>query len=207
MLEVRYNFEGMKNSRPPRPEDRHLYAHAFGMNLFQRGLNNSRWFRLRCWLQRRCHRLLDLSELLQIHQRQGTHAIGEKTIPINHIVGSESRSCEFDRAFNPTDDRLGERWIAIAAARYNGQALPVVDLIQVGELYFVRDGHHRISVAHTIGQHFIEAEIVRYEVLNPPSLATITSINRCQAIQQESNRFDSQSLLQLSSHPPGGSYV
>ena len=57
------------------------------------------------------------------------------------------RSGDFDRNFHPLETHTRSRWLSIAVARLNGQAMPAVELIKVGEVYAVRDGHHRISVA------------------------------------------------------------
>lgn len=46
-----------------------------------------------------------------------------------------------------------------------GVKLPPVALIQVGEVYFVEDGHHRISVAKLWGEHEIEAEVTIWEMV------------------------------------------
>jgi hypothetical protein len=42
-----------------------------------------------------------------------------------------------------------------------------VELIQIGEVYFVQDGHHRISVARALGQRTIEAQVVVWQVSGP----------------------------------------
>jgi hypothetical protein len=47
----------------------------------------------------------------------------------------------------------------IAKLRLEGRPLPPVELIQVGDSYFVRDGHHRISVARAFGQTAIDAQV------------------------------------------------
>ncbi len=49
----------------------------------------------------------------------------------------------------------------IAIARLTGETLPPVDLVKVGDFYFVRDGHHRISVARALGQQFVDAIVVK----------------------------------------------
>jgi hypothetical protein len=90
-----------------------------------------------------------------------------RTVPIEQIQGSESRSHEFDRNFNPLRGYNKDRWLSIAMARQRDKALPPVELIQVGEVYFVRDGHHRISVARALGQQDIEAEVVVWQVNGP----------------------------------------
>jgi len=89
---------------------------------------------------------------------------GIQTVPIGQIHGSESRSGDFDRDFNPLQDHNKGRWLSVAAARRRGKALPPVDLIQVGDAYFVRDGHHRISVARALGQQDIEAKVIVWQV-------------------------------------------
>lgn len=81
-------------------------------------------------------------------------------VPLDQIIGSEGRSDDFDRDFNPLKLHNRDRWVGIAVARQIGVVLPPVELLQEGNHYFVRDGHHRISVAKTMGQLDIEARIV-----------------------------------------------
>jgi hypothetical protein len=87
------------------------------------------------------------------------HSAGLLTVEIGKIRGSESRSKDFDGSFHPFSDLMRERWTRIALARLNGLPLPPVELIQVGEEFFVRDGHHRISVARAFGADYIEANV------------------------------------------------
>lgn len=86
---------------------------------------------------------------------------------IERILGSEGRSSDFDRDFNPLRDHNKGRWLGVAAARQRGKPLPPVALIQVGDVYFVQDGHHRISVARALGQWAIEASVVVWQVDGP----------------------------------------
>jgi hypothetical protein len=100
------------------------------------------------------------------------HYAGSRTVPINRIKGSEGRSEDFDLDFNPTSNRTAERWVSIAVARACGDTLPLVELIQLGEDYFVRDGHHRISVARAFSEEYIDAVVITLElepVSVPPS--------------------------------------
>jgi hypothetical protein len=80
-------------------------------------------------------------------------------VPLDAIVGTVDRAVDFDRAFRPTSARLRSRWERIAAAQRRGEALPPISLFQVGELYFVRDGHHRVSVAKSLGRDDIDAYV------------------------------------------------
>jgi hypothetical protein len=59
------------------------------------------------------------------------------------------------------------RWLSVAAARDQGKGLPPVVLVQVGDVYFVRDGHHRIAVARALGQLDIEAQVTVWHVSGP----------------------------------------
>ncbi len=79
---------------------------------------------------------------------------------MDEIVGTERRSHDFDANFNPLNEQNLGRWINIAAARRTGVILPAVELVRVGDEYYVRDGHHRISVAKVMGQGEIDALIV-----------------------------------------------
>lgn len=81
-------------------------------------------------------------------------------IPLHKIVGSEGRSHDFDKQFHPLKGHVRDRWVSIFVAVHQGKLLPPVELIQVGDAFYVRDGHHRISVAKMLGQAAIEAEIV-----------------------------------------------
>lgn len=84
---------------------------------------------------------------------------GVKTVKLEQIVGSLNRYHQFDRAFLPVEDQLAARWQNIDRAFYKDISLPPVVLYKVGQVYFVVDGHHRVSVARRQGQEFIEAEV------------------------------------------------
>jgi hypothetical protein len=84
---------------------------------------------------------------------------GVKTIRVDQIAGSLNRYHEFDRAFLPKEDQLADRWQKVDRAFYQEVNLPPVVLYKVGEVYFVVDGHHRVSVAREQGQTFIDAEV------------------------------------------------
>lgn len=84
---------------------------------------------------------------------------GVHTVPIAQIVGSVDRYRDFDRAFLPRQDFMAERWQKVTRAWYQDISLPPILLYKVGEVYFVVDGHHRVSVAREKGQEAIEAEV------------------------------------------------
>lgn len=84
---------------------------------------------------------------------------GVQTVRVEQIAGSLNRYHEFDRVFLPTHDKLASRWQSVNRAFYQDISLPPVVLYKVGQVYFVVDGHHRVSVARKQGQIFIEAEV------------------------------------------------
>ncbi|MBM3151462.1 MAG: DUF4032 domain-containing protein [Chloroflexi bacterium] len=84
---------------------------------------------------------------------------GVHSVPIARITGSLNRYQDFDRAFLPKLDELSNRWQRVDQAWYREIDLPPVVLYKVGEVYFVVDGHHRVSVAREQGQEFIDAEV------------------------------------------------
>ncbi|HYP44236.1 MAG TPA: hypothetical protein VEQ66_03450 [Propionibacteriaceae bacterium] len=88
--------------------------------------------------------------------------VGIQTIPLERIIGSVDRACEFDRHFHPRRWDSRARIDALRAAFPNG-VLPAISVFEIGGVYFVSDGHHRVALAHERGQSFIEAEIVRLE--------------------------------------------
>jgi hypothetical protein len=92
---------------------------------------------------------------------------GVRTVEVAKIVGSVNRYRDFDRAFLPTRNSLAPRWQRVDRAFYEDVSLPPVVLYKVGEVYFVVDGHHRVSVAREQGQEFIEAEVRECRVKVP----------------------------------------
>jgi hypothetical protein len=80
-------------------------------------------------------------------------------VPLDAIVGTVDRNVDFDRGFRPTSPRLRSRWERINAAQRRGETMPPVSLYKVGDLYFVRDGHHRVSVAKAFGRKDIDAYV------------------------------------------------
>lgn len=84
---------------------------------------------------------------------------GVQTVLVDQIAGSLNRYHEFDRVFLPVSDKLAERWQSVNRAFYQDISLSPVVLYKVGQVYFVVDGHHRVSVAREQGQIYIEADV------------------------------------------------
>lgn len=108
--------------------------------------------------------LLDLTTEIADGKIHNQYYAGIRTVPVNQIKGSEGRTGDFDCYFNPTQSRTIDRWVSVATARMCGDTLPLIELIQLGEAYFVRDGHHRISVARALGEEYVDAKITVLEL-------------------------------------------
>jgi len=87
------------------------------------------------------------------------HSRGLQVVQLDSIVGTVNRGKEFDRAFRPTSSQVRGRWERIAQAMRRGDPIPPVDLYRIGDVHFVRDGHHRVSVARALGRRDIEARV------------------------------------------------
>jgi hypothetical protein len=103
--------------------------------------------------------ILPFEEVVEALGRVGERSLGLKVVPLDHIVGTVDRTRDFDRSFRPTTGRVRSRWERIAEAMRRGEPIPPISLYKVGDLYFVRDGHHRVSVARALGRNDIDAYV------------------------------------------------
>ncbi len=110
-------------------------------------------------LSGRPNKLLRWEEVKDKLQLRGQHYRGIRSVPVDEIVGSVGRYQDFDRAFLPRQDSTASRWKSIAKAYFGDVGLPPVKLYQVGDAYFVLDGHHRVSVARAQGVLYVDAEV------------------------------------------------
>lgn len=85
---------------------------------------------------------------------------GMQTVKIEDIAGSEGRYSDFNTAFLPKKEHLRKRWESIDKAHMNDVILPPIQLYKIGDMYFVRDGNHRVSVAKAQGVWSIDAEVI-----------------------------------------------
>jgi hypothetical protein len=141
------------SSGKPTPVEIHRAAQSQFYRVYRQG-------KLRRFLGKLFGQDTTLRTLAQRPITRPAHQQAIHYVPLSSIKGSEGRSADFDSHFNPLKAHNRERWIGIVKARRAGVTLPPVELVQVGEKYFVRDGHHRISVARAMGQLEIEAVIV-----------------------------------------------
>jgi hypothetical protein len=103
--------------------------------------------------------ILPFDEVVAALGRRGERRLGIETIALETIAGTVDRTREFDRRFRPRSRRLRLRWQRIAEAMRRGQPMPPIDVYRVGDVHFVRDGHHRVSVSRQLGRGNIDAHV------------------------------------------------
>lgn len=111
---------------------------------------------------------MSFDEVVNALGRRAENYLGTKLIPLDAIVGSVDKVRDFDRRFRPTSARSRQRWERLARASRTGEEIPPIDVYQVGDYYFVRDGHHRVSVARSLGLDVIEARVTAIDTFLTP---------------------------------------
>lgn len=129
------------------------------VSLFNRARQRGQFHRLKNLFSKHANTLLDLEDITR-YAAYSQRYDGLKSVNIDSIRGTQgSRTIDFDHHFHPLTDRIQDRWVSVAKAREKNIPLDAVRLIRVGDSYFVVDGHHRISVARTLGEAAIDAEV------------------------------------------------
>jgi hypothetical protein len=113
--------------------------------------------------------MLPFNEVVEALGYQGERRLGLRVIRLDSIVGSVDRGRDFDRRFRPTSGRVRERWERLALAARRGEEIPPIEVYRIGELHFIIDGHHRVSVAHSQGLPTIEAYVTEIRTKLDPS--------------------------------------
>jgi hypothetical protein len=126
-------------------------------NIFDRAYRNPNATGLGKLFQKENKPLLILEDALKAESLANRHYAGSAAIPLSAIQGTIDRDGDFDREFRPIQRGTELRWQKVATAMLRGVDLPPVELVKVGEIYFVKDGHHRISVSKALGYSYIDA--------------------------------------------------
>ena len=149
------------------------YLVADAAHDFTRARRRQTWSRLARTLRGRPTReteLLDFDDIAGPLRHTGERNIGLHNIDVDTIVGSVGRVGDFDRWFRPRRPVNRQRWEALDRASRAGAIIPPIEVYRVDHLHFVRDGHHRVSVARTHGVRTIDAFVT--EVTTPRTMTT-----------------------------------
>jgi nucleotide-binding universal stress UspA family protein len=136
---------------------------------FRRARRQAGRERLRARLRGKSAELLSYEQVRQMLKGKTGSAIGLKEIPLDAIVGSVGRYTDFTRSFLPLQDSDEARWARVQLKNLGLGGLPAIEVYQIGETYFVRDGNHRVSVARQLGATHIEAYVTQIDTRVPIS--------------------------------------
>ena len=174
---------------------------------FERAVFRAFWRKIVARLTGTNNQLLPFDEIRQHLPVRGQHYLGVRQVEVDKIIGSLGRYHDFDRAFLPIQSRTRDRWVSIDKAHYEDIILPPVELYKIGEVYFVKDGNHRVSVAHERGQTYIDAYIIEIDtpvILTPDITADGVSLKSEQAVFFETSRLaELRPDVQIETTQPG----
>lgn len=106
------------------------------------------------------HHLLNFTDAFSKRRFKGSSVRGLMAIPVKRIIGSVNRSQDYYYDFTKISE--GDRTRDIERLMARGETLPPIDVFQVGDYYYVEDGHHRVAIAKKLGQEFIDAYVTQY---------------------------------------------
>jgi hypothetical protein len=113
--------------------------------------------------------ILPFDEVVAALGFRGERRLGLQTLRLDTIVGTVDSTRDFDRRFRPTSGRIRERWERLALAQRRGEAIPPIDVYRIGDMHFVIDGHHRVSIAMATGAKTIEGYVTEVQTQLPPT--------------------------------------
>jgi len=118
-------------------------------------------------MRRKSNELISFHDVSSRIQPEGESYRGMQIVEVAHIVGSVDRFRDFNRTFLPLHNHTAGRWKNVDKAYHTDVRLPPIQLYKVGEVYFVKDGNHRVSVARERGVEFIDAEVIETHIRLP----------------------------------------
>lgn len=125
---------------------------------FQQARQQARWKQLSAWVSGREETLLPFETIRSEIRSANPYCLGLRQIPLHRIVGSVGRYQEFTRHYLPLSDTMKERWIQVEALAFQ-KGWPPIDVYEIGDVYFVSDGNHRVAIARQMGNETIEAYV------------------------------------------------
>ena len=118
-------------------------------------------------VRRQKNQLIPYHEVRERFTPEGESYRGMQVVPVRQIIGSVDRFRDFNSAFLPLHNHTAGRWKSVDRAYHTDIRLPPIQLYKVGDVYFVKDGNHRVSVAREHGVDFIDAEVIETHVRVP----------------------------------------
>ena len=153
-----------------------LYTYRRALDDFKRARTKAAMQRFWASVRGESLDLLPYAEISTKLRAVSQSNLGLQEVPLKQIVGSVGRNEDFDRHFNPLHDSDRHRWASVKTVMTSpiGKGVPPVYLYKIGEMYFVLDGNHRVSIAKEIGNEMIEAYVTEIKTKVPVS-TTLTA--------------------------------
>jgi nucleotide-binding universal stress UspA family protein len=139
-----------------------LYHHSIAVHDFQEARQRAAIQEILARLTGKSNQLLSYEDVAEKLKLRARIERGVQMIPLGAIVGSVGRYTEFTRTFLPRRDEDQQRWVSVKTAMDSGMGWPPIDVYKVGEVYFVEDGNHRVSIARREGMKTIEARVIEF---------------------------------------------
>ncbi len=148
-----------------------LYTYRRALDDFKRARSKAAMQRFWASLRGESLDLMPYAEISAKLRAVSQSNLGLQDVPLKQIVGSVGRNEDFDKYFNPLNDSDRHRWASVKTVMTSptGKGVPPVTLYKIGELYFVLDGNHRVSIAKEIGSELIEAYVTEIKTKVPIS--------------------------------------
>jgi len=115
------------------------------------------------WLTGRSARLLCFNDIYRLLNTKAAYTSELHEIPLDAIVGSVERCSDYTRSFHPIRDNDQDRWASVNDAIVEAKSLPPIKVYQLGDVFFVVDGHHRVSSARQQRLTTITALVMQVE--------------------------------------------
>jgi hypothetical protein len=130
-----------------------------GQAVFERARFSAFWEEMQELLLQRPVGLLSFDEVKHRLHLSEQHYVGLENIPLAAVVGSVGRYRDFTRDFMPKKNQMLDRWSSVYIGMNDLTGVPPIDVYKVDDVYFVKDGNHRVSIARRLGYETIEAYV------------------------------------------------
>ena len=172
----------------PGPRQTDLERLCLAHTLFQRARRRAILRRLWSAITRRPRTLAQVDERTYTPPSGTWGTSSFACVSLQLIHGSAKPGADFDAHFDPLTESTRKRWIGIAWADLRGSVLPPIEVVRIGDHYYVRDGHYRVSVARALGRRAIEARVTTSGARRLPATAPIGE-HRSATIVGSSGRY------------------
>jgi hypothetical protein len=141
------------------PDDMDNLNFMEGLSAFQSARLRAFWDEVASLVRGKPAELLSFEDIRTRLRLREENYRGLQEVPLDQIAGSVGRYSEFTSKFLPKRNKMQERWSRVYAQASGLMGLPPIELYKVGDVYFVRDGNHRVSVARQLGAKTIQAHV------------------------------------------------